>query len=301
MTSEHPGHSMAEIILANLRRTGWTVAVHNDFRLNGKPHTFWLFTHEATRKYAKGEGTTDQEALEEAAHEAAVAMDAPVAFAVPEIPGHPHVSLEDARRAVADAGRWVDAAIAAGNDPAKLTDLGTAKLVAALAKQLGDAIAVIETRFAAPDVFYDAEEAGDALRAGTAAFVDLEGYQTLLVDFHKRHHEGALNVCPVPICAEGRGHLPRVTPDSDEEGAARAIETLTDPYLKFAAEAYGCAVTEVTAAQRTRAKRATYWLAYGADITKAAGELGVDNSRVLAACEAVLPALTPPEDPEPLL
>jgi hypothetical protein len=49
--------------LARLRSAGWTVAVHNDYRLNGKPFTFWLFTHEKSGRFAKGEGATDDEAL----------------------------------------------------------------------------------------------------------------------------------------------------------------------------------------------------------------------------------------------
>lgn len=31
-------------IVERLRSEGWSVAVHNDYRLNGEPHTFWLFT-----------------------------------------------------------------------------------------------------------------------------------------------------------------------------------------------------------------------------------------------------------------
>lgn len=27
-----------------IRRLGWTVAVHNDYRLDGRNHTYWLFT-----------------------------------------------------------------------------------------------------------------------------------------------------------------------------------------------------------------------------------------------------------------
>jgi hypothetical protein len=44
------------------RAAGWSVAVHNDYRLNGEPHTFWLFTHPRGR-WVKGEGRTDAEAL----------------------------------------------------------------------------------------------------------------------------------------------------------------------------------------------------------------------------------------------
>lgn len=45
-----------------LKKAGWSVAVHNDYRLDGKSHTFWLFTHPNGR-WAKGEGETDEEAL----------------------------------------------------------------------------------------------------------------------------------------------------------------------------------------------------------------------------------------------
>jgi hypothetical protein len=37
------------------------VAVHNDYRLGGIAHTFWLFTK--GDKCAKGEGLTDADAL----------------------------------------------------------------------------------------------------------------------------------------------------------------------------------------------------------------------------------------------
>ena len=50
-----------------LRAQGWSVAVHNDYRLNGVAHTFWLFTKGDL--CAKGEGRTDGEALELVAKE----------------------------------------------------------------------------------------------------------------------------------------------------------------------------------------------------------------------------------------
>lgn len=49
-------------IKARLREAGWTVAVHNDYRLHGKPHVFWLWTH-PSGVWAKGEGETDEAAL----------------------------------------------------------------------------------------------------------------------------------------------------------------------------------------------------------------------------------------------
>jgi len=53
-----------EQALAFLRGNGWMVAVHNDYVLNGKAMTFWLFTHSGAGRFIKGEGATDAEALE---------------------------------------------------------------------------------------------------------------------------------------------------------------------------------------------------------------------------------------------
>lgn len=52
-------------ILEGLRSKGWAVAVHNDYHLNGEPHTFWLLTHPSGR-FVKGEGRTDLDALKAA-------------------------------------------------------------------------------------------------------------------------------------------------------------------------------------------------------------------------------------------
>jgi len=46
----------------DLRQNGWAVAIHNDYRLDGEQHTFWLFTNNEGN-YLKGEGKTDAEAL----------------------------------------------------------------------------------------------------------------------------------------------------------------------------------------------------------------------------------------------
>ena len=63
---------MISDFLSILRRKGWTVAVHNDYKVNGKSMTFWLFTStvevslltgKADGFYIKGEGETDVEAL----------------------------------------------------------------------------------------------------------------------------------------------------------------------------------------------------------------------------------------------
>ncbi len=51
-----------ENIPNDLRTNGWAVAIHNDYRLNGEQHTFWLFANKDGR-YLKGEGKTDAEAL----------------------------------------------------------------------------------------------------------------------------------------------------------------------------------------------------------------------------------------------
>lgn len=61
-----PTQATAAMTLQRLRASGWTVAVHNDYRLNGKPYTFWLLTH-SNGRWIKGEGQTDDEALAEAA------------------------------------------------------------------------------------------------------------------------------------------------------------------------------------------------------------------------------------------
>jgi hypothetical protein len=53
---------------ADLRRRGWAVAVHNDYQQHGQDYTFWLFTKGIL--CAKGEGTSDDEAI---AHAAAIA------------------------------------------------------------------------------------------------------------------------------------------------------------------------------------------------------------------------------------
>ncbi len=52
-------------ILESLRNDKWVVAVHNDYRLQGVPHTFYLFTHPAGI-CVKGEGESDLIALTEA-------------------------------------------------------------------------------------------------------------------------------------------------------------------------------------------------------------------------------------------
>lgn len=49
--------------LGNLRRCGWSVAVHNDYKIGKKSFTFWLMTRE-DGVFLKGEGKTDGIALD---------------------------------------------------------------------------------------------------------------------------------------------------------------------------------------------------------------------------------------------
>jgi hypothetical protein len=49
-------------IANDIRDAGWSVAVHNDYLMNGERFTFWLFTHR-NGKWVKGEGRNDAEAL----------------------------------------------------------------------------------------------------------------------------------------------------------------------------------------------------------------------------------------------
>ncbi|WP_428988192.1 hypothetical protein [Methylocapsa aurea] len=51
----------AEASPEDLRARGWTVAVHNDYRLDGVPHTFWLLT--SGTRCVKGEARSDAVAL----------------------------------------------------------------------------------------------------------------------------------------------------------------------------------------------------------------------------------------------
>lgn len=203
--------------LDTLRAAGWQVAVHNDYKLNGVPMTFWLFTH-SNGRWVKGEGETDDEALDEAAHNAAMSMNEPVRMQEPKI-GRPHIDLQGARKAVVEAEKLAGLLAVEGSPDVQLA--------VSLAEHLRNAIAVIEDRLAAPEPeFEDAEEAGDALRAGRAAFVGLEGYQTLLQTVHNDHHQGPLATCDVPICVEGRGHLPHLPPTP---ALLRALERTEPP------------------------------------------------------------------------
>ena len=57
MTSDKTPH---EILLGE----GWLVAVHNPYHLDGKRHSFWLFTH-PDGVWIKGEGLNDEDALKD--------------------------------------------------------------------------------------------------------------------------------------------------------------------------------------------------------------------------------------------
>ena len=58
-----PNTAARELLLDELRRDGWMVAVHNDYRLDGEACTFWLFTKDG--RAVKGEGATDAIALQQ--------------------------------------------------------------------------------------------------------------------------------------------------------------------------------------------------------------------------------------------
>lgn len=63
--------ALLEDLLKRLRQSGWMVAVHNDYRLDGVDgsFTFWLFTHGAG-VFVRGEGRTDCDAVRAATLEA---------------------------------------------------------------------------------------------------------------------------------------------------------------------------------------------------------------------------------------
>jgi hypothetical protein len=46
-----------------MRSKGWTVAVHNDYRIGRVNMTFWLFTHVGKGVFVKGEGVDDRDAI----------------------------------------------------------------------------------------------------------------------------------------------------------------------------------------------------------------------------------------------
>ena len=51
----------------DLRFLGWRVAIHNDYRQEGRDHTFWLMTlnvSEGRMIALKGEGRDDEDALD---------------------------------------------------------------------------------------------------------------------------------------------------------------------------------------------------------------------------------------------
>jgi hypothetical protein len=61
-TSEYAEAELMATLLGNMRRVGWRVATHHDYRLNGNDMTFWLFVH-PNGDYVKGEALTDVVAL----------------------------------------------------------------------------------------------------------------------------------------------------------------------------------------------------------------------------------------------
>lgn len=63
----HAKDEVRDALADDIREAGWAVAVHNDYRQNGRDHTFWLFTR--GDRNVKGEGFTDAEALNQIRHE----------------------------------------------------------------------------------------------------------------------------------------------------------------------------------------------------------------------------------------
>ncbi|BCH33166.1 hypothetical protein MesoLjLc_50960 [Mesorhizobium sp. L-8-10] len=64
LASSQPAHAVPADNAGSpndIRALGYAVAVHNDYRINGVAHTFWLFTKDG--KAIKGEGLTDADAL----------------------------------------------------------------------------------------------------------------------------------------------------------------------------------------------------------------------------------------------
>lgn len=55
---------MINVYLDILRSKGWRVAIHNDYIEHGGLATFWLFTHPESGRFIKGEGATDEIALQ---------------------------------------------------------------------------------------------------------------------------------------------------------------------------------------------------------------------------------------------
>ena len=98
--------------LARLRAAGWSVAVHNDYRIGDRSYTFWLFTH-PSGCWVKGEGATDEAALELCEH-AAVASSAPSAAGTARKPCEPWCGLQVPARL---GRRWfLPATCGVGND-----------------------------------------------------------------------------------------------------------------------------------------------------------------------------------------
>lgn len=58
------GETLCPTTADEMRACGWAVAVHNDYRIGGEAHTFWLFT--CGDKATCGEGRTDAIAIAKA-------------------------------------------------------------------------------------------------------------------------------------------------------------------------------------------------------------------------------------------
>jgi hypothetical protein len=83
-------NASAEARPDDLRAQGWSVAVHNDYRLDGEAHTFWLLTKNG--RAVKGEGHTDADALNQIRKELYDDCCGAVPPCVGCAPTHPHAS-----------------------------------------------------------------------------------------------------------------------------------------------------------------------------------------------------------------
>lgn len=94
----------------DIRAAGWVVAVHNDYRVSGEPHTFWLFTKDG--RAVRGEGRTDADALNEVRN--ALRIDHTPALSAPSAGG-----------LTSGEGATVDEVVQAMVEDAELAVIGT--------------------------------------------------------------------------------------------------------------------------------------------------------------------------------
>jgi len=82
----HLSHGGGEGDPADIRALGWMVALHNDYRHDGKHHTSWLFTKATV--CVKGVGATDAQALNEVRRQIGLLHPQEDPCPMPPTPGH---------------------------------------------------------------------------------------------------------------------------------------------------------------------------------------------------------------------